>query len=99
MQDPLALLDGVSVLDLGLWRPAPVATQLLAELGAQVTKIEPVGGDPMRTFQGLYRTLNARKEVVELDLKSEDGRGQALELAATADVVVEGFRPGVADGL
>lgn len=99
MHDPFALLEGVVVLDLGLWRPAPFAAQLLAELGADVTKVEPVGGDPMRAFAGLYDTLNERKQVVELDLKDDADRERALTLAAEADVVVEGFRPGVADRL
>src|SRR5437870_7881067 len=44
-----ALLDGMRVLDAGIWRPVPHATQMLADLGAQVLKIEPPGGDPMRT--------------------------------------------------
>ena len=93
------VLDGVRVLDLGIWRPAPFATQLLAEMGATVTKVEPPGGDPMRMFPSLYRTLNERKRVVELDLKSDDGRATVSELVVTADVVIEGFRPGVADRL
>jgi crotonobetainyl-CoA:carnitine CoA-transferase CaiB-like acyl-CoA transferase len=89
------LLDGVRVLDFGIWRPAPFATQLLAELGATVTKVEPPGGDPMRVFPTLYRTLNSRKEVVERDLKDSDDRAAVLALAAECDVAVEGFRPGV----
>ena len=90
---------GVRVLDLGIWRPAPFATQLLAELGAEITKVEPPGGDPMRMFPTLYQSLNERKQVVEHDLKSDDGLAAVLELAATVDVAIEGFRPGVADRL
>jgi crotonobetainyl-CoA:carnitine CoA-transferase CaiB-like acyl-CoA transferase len=89
------LLDGVRVLDLGIWRPAPFACQLLAELGATVTKVEPPGGDPMRMFPTLYRTLNGRKQVVEHDLKDDEERAAVLLLAAESDVAVEGFRPGV----
>jgi crotonobetainyl-CoA:carnitine CoA-transferase CaiB-like acyl-CoA transferase len=96
---PAALLAGVRVLDLGIWRPAPFATQLLADLGAQVTKVEPPGGDPMRMFPALYRSLNRRKHIVELDLKEPNGRAAALAIAANADAAVEGFRPGVADRL
>ena len=95
----MKVLDGIRVLDLGIWRPAPFATQLLAELGAEVTKVEPPGGDPMRVFPDLYRTLNHEKRVVEHDLKDDVGRLDVLELAADSDVVVEGFRPGVADRL
>ena len=92
-------LQGTHVLDLGIWRPAPFATQLLAELGATVTKVEPPGGDPMRMFPALYRTLNERKQVVEHDLKDEAGLATVRRLAAEVDVAVEGFRPGVADRL
>lgn len=92
-------LEGVRVLDLGIWRPAPYAAQLLAELGAEVTKVEPPGGDPMRAFPSLYASLNGRKSVVEFDLKTPTGRVRLLPLLATADVVIEGFRPGVAGRL
>jgi crotonobetainyl-CoA:carnitine CoA-transferase CaiB-like acyl-CoA transferase len=93
------LLDGIRVLDLTVWRPGPYATQLLAELGADVIKVEPPGGDPMRVYPDLFASLNANKRSVVLDLKSDEGRRRALALAADADVVVEGFRPGVVDRL
>jgi crotonobetainyl-CoA:carnitine CoA-transferase CaiB-like acyl-CoA transferase len=92
-------LDGTRVLDLGIWRPAPFATQLLCELGAEVLKVEPPGGDPMRQYPTIFRNLSFHKRSVVLDLKSADGRRRALELAAEADVVIEGFRPGVVDRL
>jgi crotonobetainyl-CoA:carnitine CoA-transferase CaiB-like acyl-CoA transferase len=88
-------LAGVTVLDLSIWRPGPYATQLLAERGAEVTKVEPPGGDPMRAYGELFQQLNARKVLITLDLKDDGDRARALELAAGADVVVEGFRPGV----
>jgi crotonobetainyl-CoA:carnitine CoA-transferase CaiB-like acyl-CoA transferase len=91
----VADLDGVRVLDLSIWRPGPYATQLLAERGADVIKVEPPGGDPMRVYGGLFDSLNAGKRSVMLDLKDAAGRRAALDLAAEADVVVEGFRPGV----
>jgi crotonobetainyl-CoA:carnitine CoA-transferase CaiB-like acyl-CoA transferase len=90
------LLDGVRVVDFTIWRPGPYATQLLAEMGAAVCKVEPPGGDPMRSYPGLFAELNARKQLVELDLKSPDGRRDAMTLVADADVVTEGYRPGVA---
>ena len=93
------LLDGLRVLDFTIWRPGPYATQLLAELGAEVLKVEPPGGDPMRVYAGLFATLSADKRSIVLDLKEETDRGRALELARNADVVVEGYRPGVADRL
>ena len=93
------LLEGVRVLDLTVWRPGPYATQLLAEMGADVTKLEPPGGDPMRSFPELFATLNARKRSVVVDLKRPEGLDRARQLAAGTDVVVEGFRPGVIDRL
>jgi len=98
VEDPPAdgLLAGVRVLDLSIWRPGPYATQLLAELGADVIKVEPPGGDPMRAYAGLFASLHADKRSVEVDLKSETGRRRVLDLARDADVVIEGFRPGVA---
>jgi crotonobetainyl-CoA:carnitine CoA-transferase CaiB-like acyl-CoA transferase len=89
------LLTGVRVLDLSIWRPGPYATQLLVELGADVVKIEPPGGDPMRVFPTLFAVLNAGKRGAAVDLKDESGKKAVLEVAADADIVVEGFRPGV----
>jgi crotonobetainyl-CoA:carnitine CoA-transferase CaiB-like acyl-CoA transferase len=90
------LLHGLRVLDLSVWRPGPYATQLLAEIGADVLKVEPPGGDPMRGYPELFVSLNANKRSVVLDLKQDGDRRRALDLAADADVLVEGFRPGVA---
>ena len=83
------------MLDLSIWRPGPYATSLLVALGADVLKIEPPGGDPMRQYAELFESINAGKRSVVLDLKDGDDRIRALELAAEADVLVEGFRPGV----
>jgi crotonobetainyl-CoA:carnitine CoA-transferase CaiB-like acyl-CoA transferase len=90
------LLDGVRVLDLSIWRPGPYATQLLADLGADVLKVEPPGGDPMRVFPQLFSTLNANKRSIVVDLHDADQRDHAHTLVAEADALVEGFRPGVA---
>jgi crotonobetainyl-CoA:carnitine CoA-transferase CaiB-like acyl-CoA transferase len=92
-------LDGVRVLDFGIWRPVPYATRLLADLGADVIKVEPPGGDPMRAFPRLFAALTGRKRSVVCDLRTVEGRERALDLAAGADVVTEGFRPGVAERL
>ncbi len=88
-------LSGTRVLDLSIWRPGPYATSLLVPLGADVLKIEPPGGDPMRHYADLFASLNGGKRSVELNLKKAAGRARALELASQADVLVEGFRPGV----
>src|ERR1700688_2667527 len=93
------LLDGMRVLDAGIWRPVPHATQLLADLGADVLKIEPPGGGSMRTFPDIFRDVASHKRSIVLDLRTDAGRARALELAAHADVFCEGWRPGVADRL
>lgn len=95
----MGLLDGLRVLDFTIWRPGPYATQLLAELGADVLKVEPPGGDPMRVYAGVFAGLSADKRSIVLDLKDDGDRARALELAAGTDVVVEGYRPGVAERL
>lgn len=90
-----APLSGLRVLDLSVWRPGPYATSLLVHLGADVLKVEPPGGDPMRYYPGLFAAVNAGKRSVELDLKDAAGLARARQLAEEADVLVEGFRPGV----
>lgn len=92
-------LEGLRVLDLTIWRPGPYATQLLAEQGAEVLKVEPPGGDPMRSMPDLFDVLGAGKRSIVLDLKHDDDRARCLDLAAEADVFVESYRPGVADRL
>ena len=92
-------LHGCNVLELAPWRPGPYAGQLLAELGADVVKVEPPGGDPMRSYPRIFDALTARKRTVRLDLKTDEGRTACLALAAEAHIVLDGFRPGVADRL
>lgn len=93
------LLDGMRVLDLSAYRPMPHATQILADLGAEVLKVEPPGGDPMRAYPEIFASVARGKRSVVLDLRREDGRARAHELVAEADVVCESWRPGVADRL
>jgi alpha-methylacyl-CoA racemase len=91
-------LEGALVVDLTRYLPGPFASRELLELGARVVRIEPPGGDPMRDVApAWHEALNAGKESVTCDLKSEPERARAL--CAEADVVIEGFRPGVADRL
>jgi crotonobetainyl-CoA:carnitine CoA-transferase CaiB-like acyl-CoA transferase len=90
-----ALLGDLRVLDLSIWRPGPYATSLLVALGADVLKVEPPGGDPMRQYPALFESVNAGKRSIVLDLKDAVDRARAVELAMEADAVVEGFRPGV----
>ena len=100
------------MLDLTRLLPGPVAALRLAELGAEVLKIEaPGAGDPTRTMMqsssdrvagrpgAFYRLVNRGKRETRLDLKSEAGRHVLRALAAEADVLIESFRPGVMDRL
>lgn len=100
-------LDGLRVLDFTRVLSGPYCTALLADLGADVLKVEPPNGDDYRhigPFQSdgssaLFETVNRGKRSVVLDLSDNKHRDLALELASDADVVVENFRPGVADKL
>jgi crotonobetainyl-CoA:carnitine CoA-transferase CaiB-like acyl-CoA transferase len=93
-------LAGVRVISLAEQYPGPYATMLLADLGADIVMVErPGGGDPARRFPGLFAALCRNKRSVALDLKSAQGRANFLLLVDTADVVMEGFRPGVMDRL
>jgi crotonobetainyl-CoA:carnitine CoA-transferase CaiB-like acyl-CoA transferase len=93
------LLDGMRVLDFSAWRPMAHATQALADLGAEVLKVEPPGGDPMRGYPEIFASVARGKRSVVLDLRADGDRARALDLAAAADVVCESWRPGVADRL
>ncbi|HNC51579.1 MAG TPA: CaiB/BaiF CoA-transferase family protein [Accumulibacter sp.] len=100
-------LRGVRVLDLTRLLPGPVATLHLADLGADVIKIEGPGaadyarsmGDGAQGVSVFYRSVNRNKRGLYLDLKHPQGRAVFLRLARAADIVVESFRPGVSDKL
>ncbi len=91
-------LAGFRVLEFGSYIPGPYAAMLLAEQGAEVVKVERPGGDPMRKEPG-FVVWNRSKKGITLDLKTSEGKRAAHELAKRSDVVVENFRPGVADRL
>lgn len=96
-------LTGINVLDLSQYIPGPMAGQILADMGADVLKIEPPRGDEMRRLGPrdasgrpvFYEALNAGKQLRVLDLKQPDDLAAFLELAVKADILIEGFRPGV----
>ena len=102
MARPLA---GVRVLDMGTFITGPAAGMLLADLGAEVIKVEMPGtGDPFRAFKGdlyspHYQTYNRNKKSVELNTKDEADLAQFDELVKSADVFIQNFRPGVAERL
>lgn len=94
----LVVLRGVLVVDFTRYLPGPFASRELLRLGARVVRVEAPGGDPLRSVApGWDAALNAGKESVVWDLEREPELGPAL--AGRADVVLEGFRPGVADRL
>ena len=88
-------LAGVKVLDFTWNLPGPYATARLVSLGATVWKIEPPRGDPAREVGALFDWLNQGKQSVVLDLKDDASRRHIEALITSADVLVEGFRPGV----
>src|SRR3954470_1647689 len=99
------VLAGVRVLEMGTFITGPAAGMLLADLGAEVVKIEhPEGGDPFRAFKGgLYsphfQTYNRNKKSVTLNTKRATDLAELDRLVADADVFIQNFRPGVADRL
>lgn len=95
-------LDGVTVVDLSQNLPGPLLTRVLADLGARVIKVEPPTGEglrwmpPHRDGVGIaFAALAAGKESVAVDLRKPEGAALIRALIARADVLVEGFRPGV----
>jgi crotonobetainyl-CoA:carnitine CoA-transferase CaiB-like acyl-CoA transferase len=99
-------LDGLRVLDFTNMLSGPYCTRLLADLGAEVIKIEPPAGDHNRSrrpvrkgYSSFFGHLNCGKKSVVLDLKSRAGRDAAIGLAQKAHIIVENWRPGVADRL
>lgn len=105
MPDPMPLpLDGIRVIEIGTMITAPLAASILAEMGAEVIKIERPEGDPFRAFMGgnyapHFRAYNKGKASVTLNLRDEADLAHLRGLLETADVLVENFRPGVMDRL
>lgn len=100
-------LQGLRVLDLSMFLPGPHLTMMMADQGAEVIKVEPPSGEPVRSvgyrtpdgWTTWFRNTHRGKKSVVLDLKRPEGRSALLRLAGTADVFVEAFRPGVVDRL
>jgi Predicted acyl-CoA transferases/carnitine dehydratase len=101
------ILDGIKVIDMSRLLPGPFCTQMLGDLGADVIKIEePVAGDYMRWIRsrgkvnsGLFLAVNRNKRSMKLDVRKVEGKEALLKLVASADVLVEGNRPGVMNRL
>lgn len=100
-----AVLDGVRVVELTTMITGPLAGMMLADLGADVIKVENrEGGDPFRNFGGdnysaYFTSYNRTKRSITLDLRSPEGQRICLELIAKSDVLIDNFRPGVLDRL
>ncbi|HZV50212.1 MAG TPA: CoA transferase, partial [Candidatus Dormibacteraeota bacterium] len=101
-------LRGVRVLDLTRMLAGPYATMLLADMGAEVIKVEEPSGDPIRRMgppfepdgsSAYFNAINRNKKSVVLDLRTPAGRDTFLRLVATADAVVDNFRAGVMERL
>lgn len=99
-------LTGLRVVELGHYIAAPFATRLLADLGAEVIKVEPPEGDPVRGWGSVkdghpvWFSVHGRNKLsVTLDLKSDDGKAKLRKLCARADALVENFRPGYLERL
>lgn len=96
-------LQNLKVLDLSLFLPGPHLTMMMADHGADVIKVEPPGGEPVREiglkqagFTTWFRNTHRGKRCIQLDLKNAEDKALLLKLADQADVLVEAFRPGVA---
>ena len=94
-------LSGIKIIETASYVTGPFASQLLADMGAEVIKIEePKRGDPFRgwgerNYAATFCSLNRNKKSVTLDLRTEEGRDVVLELAKNADALIQNFRPGV----
>jgi crotonobetainyl-CoA:carnitine CoA-transferase CaiB-like acyl-CoA transferase len=99
------VLKGVRVVELGTMITAPLAGMMLADLGAEVIKVEhPEGGDPFRSFRGghyspHFVSYNRGKRSIKLDLRSEAGRQALSRLIKRSDIVIENYRAGVMERL
>lgn len=95
-------LEGIRVIELGQLLAGPFAGTLLSYFGAEVIKVEPPGGDPIRQWREVrdgtslwWHSLGRNKKCISLDLKNEEGRDVVRKLLKEADVLIENFRPGV----
>jgi len=92
-------LQGLQVIDLTRNLPGPFATRLLADLGAEIIKIEPKGGDPARALGGLFDALNHGKTIEKIDFRNTADIEAIKEHLKNADVMLDSFRPGVLKGM
>jgi crotonobetainyl-CoA:carnitine CoA-transferase CaiB-like acyl-CoA transferase len=100
MPAPWLPLDGIRVVDFSMFVPGPFCSAILADLGAEVIKVESLNGDPGRRYVAVqFRTENRNKRSISIDLKKEQSKRIVERLAQHSDIAIEGFRPGVAKRL
>ncbi len=100
MTEPWLPLTGVRVVDFSMFVPGPFCSALLADLGAEVIKVEQPRGDPGRAYVPVqFDTENRNKRSLSIDLKKPESRPVVEKLVEKSDIVLEGFRPGVAKRL
>ena len=103
MNNSASILSGLKVVEFTHMVMGPAAGLMLADLGAEVIKVEPIGGDKTRRLRGsgagYFPMYNRNKKSLAIDLKSPEGKEIALKLIADADVFIENFRPGSLDKL
>lgn len=99
-------LEGIKILDLSRMLPGPFCTQILADYGAEIIKIEVKGGERGRWSQlrigdqgARFFSVNRNKKSITLDLRRKEGKAIFKKLVADSDVIVDGFRPGIMDKL
>ena len=93
-------LQGLKVVDFSMLLPGPLTTLILGDLGAEIIKVEPPGGDYARHMKShMFDGANRGKKSISLNMKAPGARRIVEKLAAKGDVAIEGFRPGVADKL
>jgi len=96
-------LNGLKVIEFSHMVMGPAAGLMLADMGSEVIKIEPLGGDKTRRLRGAgagyFPMYNRNKKSLCIDLKSPEGKAVVLEMIKTADVFIENFRPGALDKL
>ncbi|MFZ2843463.1 CaiB/BaiF CoA transferase family protein [Psychrobacter sp.] len=92
-------LQGLRIIDLTRNLPGPFATRLLADLGAEIVKIEPENGDPARALGGLFEALNHGKTIEKVDFRDPKGIESIKAHLKDADVMLDSFRPGVLENM
>ena len=97
--DDRPLLDGIKILDLGAFYAGPYSSRLLADLGAQVIKLEPVAGDPLHGLVSVFRSAQAGKRAIAINLKDPDTQPALRQLIEWCDVLHHNMRPGAAERL